>query len=874
MISFQEKAYSDSEIYSELNPIVSKWFKNKFGSFSPPQTYAIMNIHKRENTLVSAPTGSGKTLSAFTSILNELITISEKKKLEDKIYCIYISPLKALSNDIHRNLEEPLREMQEREGRDFGIRVSVRTGDTTTSERQKMARAPPHILITTPESLAIILASPKFKESVKDVKWVITDEIHSLAENKRGTHHALTIERLQNHAGEFTRIGLSATVSPLEKIAEFLVGYDTDGKPRDCKVVDVQFIKNLDLKVLSPVPDIMRSDYETIQNETYKLIDQLIQAHNTTLVFTNTRSATERVVHHLKDKFPKNYIEQGDNNTGYTIGAHHSSLSREHRLDLEKRLKEGKLKAVVCSTSLELGIDIGDIDLVILLGSPRSIARALQRVGRSGHQLRSTIKGRFIVLNRDDLVECSVILKNAMDHHIDEIHIPENALDVLAQQIYGTAIQESTHIDTIYSTVKRAYPYRNLDKQEFNNVIKYLQGNYHGLEHRHVYGKIWYDEETGLVGKRGKLARLIYMTNIGTIPDESLITVKIGDQAIGAVDEEFLKRLKSGDIFVIGGNTYKYKFARGMTMQVEAAPGKRPTVPSWFSEMLPLSFELGMSIQRLRRLLEEKFKAGQSKTSVINWLKEFLYADDKAANSIYEYFLEQYKYSIIPHDKRIVIEETRIDDRKRSEEHTTYGRRTNDALSRAVAFMIGKLKIINVGINLSDNGFVLEYKGQASWVKEALESFRDPDSLEKFLLAAVDKTEVLKRRFRHCAGRALMILRTYKGQRKTAGRQQVSAQILLNAAKQIGPDFPVLKEARREVMEDLMDVEHAKLILNEINKGSIKIKETQTVLPSPFALNMVMQGYSDILKMEEKVEFLRRMHEQVLVKIALKEKRG
>jgi len=426
MIKQKTKPDKEKDLKELLHPVVKKWFFSKFKEFSLPQLFGVMEIHQRNNILVSAPTGATKTLTGFLSILNELIDSSEKGILQDKIYCVYISPLKALNNDIFFNLITPLKEMEEIAGKEFGIRIGVRTGDTTQSEKSKMLKNPPHILISTPESLAILLNSYKFVEHLTSIDWCIIDEIHALAENKRGVHLSLSLERLQQHSQHICRIGLSATVAPLDEIAQFLVGLEKN-KSRNCTIVDVQFLKKLDLKVISPTSDLIFIDHKKLHHKMYELLDKLIQQHRSTLIFTNTRSATERVVHHLKDKFPKNYTEN--------IGAHHGSLSKEHRLELEQRMREGKLKAVVSSTSLELGIDIGYIDLVILLSSPKSVARALQRIGRSGHKLHDTTKGRLLVMDRDDLVECAVIQKYGIEKKIDKIHIPTNCLDVLSQQI-------------------------------------------------------------------------------------------------------------------------------------------------------------------------------------------------------------------------------------------------------------------------------------------------------------------------------------------------------------------------------------------------------------------------------------------------------
>ncbi|MFH0867801.1 MAG: ATP-dependent helicase [Candidatus Woesearchaeota archaeon] len=855
-----QKPYKPEQINQILNPIVRKWFFTKFKEYSLPQLYGVMEIHSRNNILISAPTGATKTLTGFLSILNELIDSSEKGILEDKIYCVYISPLRALSEDIKVNLVEPLKEMESIAGKKFGIRVASRTGDTTTTEKSKMLKNPPHILITTPESLAIVLSSIKFVNHLNDVQWCIIDEVHALAENKRGTHLSLSLERLQKLSSGMTRIGLSATIAPLEEISKYLVGYN--GKTeRPCKIVDVQFIKELDLKVLSPLPNLIDTEHENMHNAMYELMNNLVQEHKTTLIFTNTRAATERVVHNLKEKFPKNYVEN--------IGAHHGSLSKTHRHDLENRLREGKIKVVVCSTSLELGIDIGYIDLVICLGSPKSVARALQRIGRSGHRLHDVTKGRIIVLDRDDLIECIVILKSAVEKKIDKIHIPTNALDVLAQQIYGIAIQEQIHINDLFKLIKSSYCYHTLEKKDFNEVIEYLAGKYISLEDRHIYAKIWHDEETGMIGRRGKLARVLYMTNIGTIPDETSVIVKVGEHVVGTIEESFLEKLRPGDVFVLGGNVYQFKFARGMVAQVSASANRPPNVPAWFSEMLPLSFDLALEIGRFRKLLNEKFCSSKSKKEIMDFINEYVYVDKNAAESIYNYFFEQFNYAEIPSHSRIIVEHyTNEHGMKHVIFHSLYGRRVNDCLSRAVAFAISRTQHRDVEIGINDNGFYIASEKSVN-VMHAFKLIKSKD-FRKVLNMAIDRTEVLKRRFRHCAMRALMILRMYKGHTKHVGRQQVSSQILLSAVKRISPDFSILKEARREVLEDLMDIENAQKVIEGIEKGNIKIKEITTSIPSPFAFNLIAQGISDILKIEDRVEFLRRMHKNVLAKISIK----
>ncbi len=855
------------------------------------------------------------TLSAFLAIINHLVDQADKGILENRVYAVYISPLKALANDINRNLTEPLKEISEiakKYNRKLKIKVGTRTGDTTPSQKASMLKNPPHIIITTPESFAIMLTTMKFSEMIRSANYMILDEIHSLAENKRGVHLSLSMERLARYC-KFTRIGLSATVAPLEEVAKFLVGMEDPDKQqfRPCQIIDInriekgKYTKRLDLKVVSPVKDVMNASHNQMQEGMYNMIHDMIQNHRSTLIFTNTRAATERVVHQLKERYPKNYAnildvdeeqdiltkaegkdhehlaEEAELNTlpinerpalkeKSLIGAHHGSLARKHRLKIEDMLKAGQLRCVVCSTSLELGIDIGYIDLVILLGSPKSVARALQRIGRSGHKLHAEAKGRIIVLDRDDLVECSILLKSAMDKKIDRIDIPFNALDVLAQQIYGLAIEEVQDVESAFISIRKAYPYHQLSRDDFISVMNYLSGKHTELEKRSIYSKIWWDEDEGKFGKRGKLARLIYMTNVGTIPDETAIKVKIQDAIIGTVTEDFAERLKPGDVFVLGGEPYEFRFSRGMTVQVRTSAGKLPTVPSWISEMLPLNYDLASEIQKFRKYVWQMLNHGKNKEEIIEWLTEYLYNDEKSVESIYQYFYEQHNFSEIPHEGRLVIEHFRDGNKRYVFVHTLYGRRTNDVLSRAMAYVNGKLTGRDVEIGITDNGFYLK-STMPIQAHRALKLIQ-PDELYQLMDLALDKSEVLKRRFRHCAARALMILRNYKGESKSVGKQQMSSHLIMSALKRIDINFPILKEARREILEDLMDIKHAHEVITKIQKNNITIKEETTEIPSPFAFNLVMQGYTDLLKMEDRVEFVRRLHKMVLAEIEGKPK--
>ncbi|MDP2628938.1 MAG: ATP-dependent helicase [Nanoarchaeota archaeon] len=853
------KKFESSPIVKTLHPIVSEWFFSKFKEFSEPQKYGVMNIWKRKNILISAPTGGTKTLTSFLSILNYLVILAEKEKLENKVYAIYTSPLKALSNDIHKNLIEPLEEInnlaKERGIKLQEIRVGLRTGDTTAYEKSKMSKNIPHIFITTPESLAIVLTSKNFVNAFNSVEFCIIDEIHSLG-NKRGVDLSLSLERLNELSKTWpVKIGLSATIEPLEEVAKFLVGID---KKRSILIAKVPFNKKIDIEVLTPVKNLMEGG--ELNKNTYELLDKLIEQHKTTLIFTNTRSATERVVDKLKDKFPLRYFESN-------IAAHHSSLSKDHRFDIEEKLRRGELKVVVCSTSLELGIDIGFIDLVILLGSPKASSRALQRIGRAGHKLHEVAKGKFIVSDLDDLIECSVIQKEMIEGKIDNIQFPQNCLDVLSQQIFGMAISKVWDIDELLDTIRKSYCYEKLTKEDFFSVISYLSGRYN-LEKDRIYSKIWYDEQEKKIGKRGKLARVIYLTNLGTIPEESFITVKLAGsfEKIGAIDEGFLGRMKRGDVFVLGGSKYVYQYTKGMNLYVRAAPNRNPTIPSWFSEVLPLSFDSALEINRFRKEMKKLFKNSKTKKQIIDFIKKFLYVNDEVAEQAYNYFYEQHNFSEIPDLDTITIEKyvDERDNKKYILVNSMYGRRVNDALSRAVAYVIGSKSRRDVEVGISDRGF---YISSEEFLKKDIFDGITEKNFEDILKEAIEKTDILKKRFRHCATRSLMILRSYKGEKRNVKRQQMKTHFLITSVKKISKDFPILKEAKREVLKDLMDLENAKKVIHWIKTGKVKISEDYVKVPSPFSLNLLLQGHMDLMRIEDKQDFLKRMHKYYVQEI-------
>jgi ATP-dependent Lhr-like helicase len=866
--------FEDEYVLRYLVEPIARWVKDNLGKLTPPQRMSIPYIKQGYNVLISSPTGTGKTLAAFLPIIDSLVRDALEDKLEDKVYVVYVSPLRALNNDMKKNLLNPLNSINEyiRKWFDRGIeiRVAVRTSDTFPHEKVRMLKEPPHILITTPESLALTLNAPKFREKLRDVKWVIVDEIHELASNKRGSHLALSLERLVDLVGrDFQRIGLSATISPLEEVARFLGGYDDRGNPRIVVIVDARFAKPFDIKVICPKMDLVYTPASVLTESIYDTLAKLIQTHRTTLVFTNTRSATERVVFKLKKMLSTNGILDADE-----IEAHHSSLSRDVRLDVEDRLKKGELRIVVSSTSLELGIDIGYIDLVVLLSSPKSVTRLLQRVGRSGHNAYTMSKGILLVVDRDDLVECCVLARLARERKIDNVKIPKKPLDILAQHIVGMSLEKPRAIDDIIRIIRRSYPYRDLTEEEFISVINYLTGNYPGLEDYNVYAKIRYDESTKTVGRR-KGARMIYQLNVGAIPDEAKVPViaviENRKKYVGDLEEGFVEILSSGDIFVLGGRTYRVLAINPTHVFVSPAEGEKPTVPIWFSEMLPLAYDSAIEVGRFRRLVAEMVKS-MLREEVIDFLVKVYELEKHAAEYIYEYIYEQLLYTgVVPSDKIIVIEIWRDFESATTNIifHSLFGRRVNDVLSRAYAYALSRKLGENIRISVTDNGFMLMLKNleiKDSILKKAIEEVIrevNQDSVESIARKAIRRTELFKKRFRHCAERSFMLLRRYKGVDVSLAKRQINSEKLIEIVEKY-PKFPVVEETYREILEDFMDLTHAKEVLNKIRKGEIEVQFVfSRHAPSPFAHHIIAFGYSDIILMEDKKRLIARFQDMV-----------
>lgn len=877
----------DEDVMDRFSEPLQKWWINEFGEyvgqnggfFTPPQKQAIPKISDGENTLVASPTGSGKTLSSFSTEINRLVDRAVNNELENSVYCLYISPLKSLANDISKNLETPLEGVYEYMPEDSDkIRHAIRHGDTPSEERQKMLEETPHILNTTPETLAILLNSPKFKEKLKTVETVIVDEIHSLASNKRGVHLSLSLERLEELTeADMTRIGCSATVEPLDEVANFLVGCERGGtEPRNYEIVDTRFVRDTELHVQTPVDDLVNTTPEKISENFYSSLHEQIQDHSTTIVFTNTRSGAESTLSNLRGYFD----EYDEDNSA----VHHGSLGKDERKRVENELKKGNLDVVTTSTSLELGIDMGDVDLVAQVGSPKSIASLLQRIGRAGHQLGETVEGRLFVLDRDELVECTTMAKKASEGYIDRIFIPKNCQDVATQQVYGMAINDIWSEDEMYDLITSAYPYQNYQIEDFHQLLKYMSADYEGMEDRNVYAKVWWDENDPvsgehhyeeypvgkkLIGKRGRQARVIYYTNIGTIPDSFSCSVHIRgeDSWVGELDEEYLNTLDKGDVFQLGGDRYEYRYRRGSKVYVDRTT-RAPTVPSWFSERLPLSYDLGTSILDFQREILGKIEDNKAE----DWLSNFPVDDNttKALIRLYENQMSfmKNKDRCVSMDDLYLVEEHKDEDENKVNYYfqSCYGRKFNDGMSRMLAQYFASEKNINVQVAVSDQGFAIKVpKNESLKIQDAYDDI-EPDEVREVIRSALEDTDFLKRYFRINSTRSLMILRNYKGNHKSAKQQQVRSEMMLGYAHDL-EDLAVLEETYREIMEDKLDIDKIKEFLTRYHSDKIEVMEEPVSTPSPRSFETAALASEDVIMAEDESEALKKFQQQVLDEI-------
>jgi ATP-dependent Lhr-like helicase len=791
---------------AQFSPAVRSWFEQTFDAPTPAQAQGWPAIASGSHTLIQAPTGSGKTLAAF------LWAIDQAKRGEG-VQVLYVSPLKALNYDVERNLRGPLA------GIGSPLEVAVRTGDTPPKERAAMQRKPPDILITTPESLFLILTS-QAHEMLRTVRFLILDEVHAVAGTKRGAHLALSLERLERLVAEpVQRIALSATQRPLDEIGRFVSG----GRP--IQLVDAGTRKELDLHVVVPVDD-MREPGEgnSIWPSIYPALLELVEAHRSTIVFVNNRRLAERLALRLNELAEREIAR-----------AHHGSLAREQRVEVEELLKRGEIPALVATSSLELGIDMGAVDLVVQVESPKSVATGLQRVGRAGHRLGEPSKGRIFPKFRADLLESAVVARRMTEGAIEETRIVRNPLDVLAQQIVAVAAREEISVDELHDLVQAAYPFRDLSRQQLENVLDMLAGRYPSEEFSELRPRIVWDRVGGLVRAR-EGARRLAVTNAGTIPDRGLFGVYLveGGGRVGELDEEMVYEARQGQTFLLGASTWRIEEITRDRVLVSPAPGIPGAVPFWKGEGIGRPFELGREIGRTAREL-----AALDDESATARLTGEHALDDRAAANLMTFLREQEAAtSAIPSDRTIVVERFRdeIGDWRLCL-LTPFGGRVHAPWSLALVARLRDTLGLEVNSIWSDDGIALHLP-DADAPPATADLMIDPGELEELVVAELGGTALFGARFRENAARALLIPRRRPGQRTPLWQQRLKAQALLQVARRYA-EFPVILETFRECLQDVFDLPSLRSVLGELQSRRIDVVDVETPRASPFASSLL-----------------------------------
>src|SRR5882724_11468491 len=819
---------------ADFLPFVRRWFDETFAEATQPQSQGWEAIASGRDTLIVAPTGSGKTLAAFLWALDHLHRLALSRQLEDRVYVVYVSPLRALNNDIEKNLRAPLAGIRAAAAADAvelpEIRVAVRTGDTLAAQRQAMTRRPPHVLITTPESLFILLTAERFRPALAQTRFVIVDEIHAMMGSKRGAHLALSLERLQalveaqEPGARPQRIGCSATVSPVDDALAFLTGTTA----RDPAVVDAGFARQLDVRVVTPVDDFLTAQSDTIWEAALQQIAELIAAHRTTLVFAQSRRSAERLARDLNDRV-------GDG----SVAAHHGSLSRRARLEAENRLKDGKLRALVATSSLELGIDVGAIDLVVQVQSPRTVAAALQRVGRSGHLLSRVSKGRIVVTKGDELVEAAAVVRSIRAHQLDRVTMPDAPLDVLAQQIVASVAAESLSIDELYARCTRAAPYRSLTRDGFMSAVRMLAEPLPAELKRAAPRILWDRVNDRVHARRG--SRFLAVTSGGTIPDAGLFDVFVADTdlRVGTLDEEFVTESLPGDVFLLGSNAWRIVKVRSDRVLVEDAHGMSPTIPFWRGEHPSRSWELGVAVGRLRR----DAAARVDDPDFADWAQRECGLEPRAAAALRAWLVKAAEVlDGVPDDQGIVVESFADEmGGRHAMIHSVFGMRINGAWGMALKEKVRRAYGLVAEAAHVDDGLLLSFApGQIPPTSpERLATLVTPEEVDDLLGRALIGSPLFGTRFRHAAVRSLFIPRMYKGQRTPAYLMRLKADALLEAVGGL-PDFPVVAETLRECFEDALDVPRFKRVLERLHDGEMWTRHVDTPLPSPFVYPLLL----------------------------------
>ncbi|KTC84084.1 DEAD/DEAH box helicase [Legionella brunensis] len=879
--------YPDSLAWA--HPLVRDWFVKQFFSATEPQEQGWPKILAGNTTLISAPTGSGKTFAAFLVCIDHLVRQSIAKKLTNQTQVLYVSPLKALTNDIQKNLIGPLTEIMKL-GKEQGyemeeIQIAVRTGDTLSRERQAMLKKPPHILVTTPESLYLLLTAEKSRAILKDVGTVIVDEIHALANNKRGTHLSLSLERLEAITLQPpVRIGLSATQKPIEIVANFLAG---SNRPQPV-IINIGHIRHLELNIEVPSSELAPVASNELWDEIYERLAALARQNRSTLVFVNTRRLAERVAHHLAERLGKDLV-----------AAHHGSLSRKLRLAAETKLKNGELRALVATASLELGIDIGTVDLVCQLGSPRSISVALQRIGRAGHWHGAISKGKIFATTRNELLECAALVHAIHTKDLDKLVIPEVPLDILAQQIVATCATDDWHEEALFELIKKSFPYKNLRREEFDTILEMLSEGIAGSRGR--YGAYLFRDRVNGIVKARRGSRLTAITSGGAIPENGLFTViaEPNNVMVGTLDEDFAVESNRGDIILLGNTSWKIRrieSSKGKVL-VEDAHGAPPSVPFWRGEAPSRTDELSLQVSDLRKKINamlpptlsptKEIQKQPDTTMAIDWLKEHCGVNDAGAEQLIEYILEgRIVLGAVPTQETVIAE--RFFDESGGMQliiHSPFGARINKAWGLALRKRFCRSFNFELQAAATDDGINISLAEQHSFPLADVFHFLHPNTIRDVITQAVLQSPLFTTRWRWTATRALALVRFRNGRKVPPNILRMLSDDLLAAVFPDAaacqdnlagqdielPEHPLIIETMKDALTEALDIEGFTNLLQGIVTGAIQCLAVDAPVPSVFSheiLNANPYAFLDDAPLEERraraVEMRRILPESVL----------
>jgi ATP-dependent Lhr-like helicase len=847
----------------DFHPVLRAWFQAKFPSPTPAQQQGWPHLQKHRNTLIAAPTGGGKTMAAFFVAIDDLFRQALDGRLDKGIQVLYLSPLRALSNDVKKNLEQPLLEIMQA-ARQSGldpdpIKIGLRTGDTTASERARILRDPPHILVTTPESLFLMLSSARARPLLRSIKSVIIDEIHALARDKRGSHMSLSLEHLNSLCEHPpVRIGLSATQKPLETIARFLVGGIDQSRP--CEIVDVSKQREADLNLVIPEIPLGAICSHEMWGELYVKLAKMIEEHRSTLIFVNTRRMAERITFQLSEMLGED-----------AVAAHHGSLSKDKRLHAEDRLKNGQIKAIIATASLELGIDVGTIDLVCQIGSPRSIAAFVQRVGRSGHALGLKPKARLFAMSRDELIECMALLRSYREGTMDSIEIPLLSFDILAQHIVSLIACEARPPDVVFDLCCKAYPYTGLKREDFDKTLAWLADGLGSATRRGAY--LHWDKENNQLRPR-RSARLAVVTSGGAIPEQNLYRVMNGDDQtfVGTVDEEFALESAKGDVFLLGNSSWQIQGLKGDTLMVHDLKGAPPTIPFWKGEAGGRSFELSQELSRLRQEADDllsrqgvpEWKGPDPQADAQLWadyrrpLQDYLqktFGVDPSAALQGADFLAAQKIALglLPTQNRIVYE--RFFDETGGMQlivHAPFGSRINRAWGLAFRKRFCRGFDFELQASATDNGILLSVGPNQSFPLEAMFKMLNPQNGKSILIQALLEVPMFEIRWRWNVTRSLAVLRMRSGKRVPPHLQRYQANDLLAAVfpqqtqcfeHRTGdleiPDHPLVQQTVQDCLQEAMDCVRFEQVLGRMASGDVELQARDTREPSPFCYELI-----------------------------------